>query len=575
MPASYTCTHTVVHHSSITYCTHYMYVFQTPPLDLSEDSREFLDSESEFQSPINSPAVHRHDLRHLSHHDQHQVEVVEVERAPGSPGLNRMSSTSSQGAKPYKSAPSSPIRQPHGPARGHQSMSRGSTPSPNMGGRYGYIPNSVYSTRTSYRNQMYPTFTTRSHSASSNQSEYDNYNGAGAGSNRQHVSRVEQENNLYNVNTYATTRYDSTDELKSPPPTSEEYDSYYEGHRWPSKHGSLEGAYKRSQSQEPDGRHYGSLERNSSRTSSYSSQPDPNVMLDELTPSKFGCKRESVTDSRDSPYQPVEMPPFPSNPAYHGHSHHPQYAHHNHGDGDPAQHNTSIPFIDSSQQSVNSSGSSNSPYWYESQGSIMRQQAPPHTPQFESPPTPAIQQEVMQMPHYDGTSAASQESPLSQQQKVMHVMKYQNYVEVSKPFEMSDFYKYSERIRKQRHSEQHSPGSGGQTASPRHSSVSSQGGGGPPPPSGQSRSRPTSRPSSPSHQGQNYGQYRTPPSPYQGKRPVHGHGSHPGTPSGYPAQHSPQHISYQPPQPMTCSPVVTGDQQSAPPSSQNTPHSQC
>ena len=443
--------------------------------------------------------------------------------------------------------------------------------------RYGYIPNSVYSTRTQYRNQMYPTFTTRSHSASSNQSEYDNYNGAGPGSNRQHISRVEQENNLYNVNTYQSTRYDSTDELKSPPPTSEEYDSYYEGHRWPSKHGSLEGAYKRSHSHEVD-RHYGSLERNSSRSSSYSSHQDPNVLLDELTPSKFGCKRESVTDSRDSPYQPVEMPPYPHGTNYHGaHHHYPHHHHHGDQQQDVSQHNTSIPFIDSSQTSVTSSGSSNSPYWYESrdsQGSIMRQQAPPHTPQFESPPTPAIQPEVMQMAHYDGSSASQQESPVNHQQKVMTVMKYQNYVEVSKPFEMSDFYKYSERIRKQRHSDQHSP-SAIQTPSPRHSQLS-QGGGMAPAQAGQPRSRPSSRPSSPSphtHQGQNYAQYRTPPSPYQGKRASHGHSSHPPTAGAYPAaQHSPQHISYQAPQPMTCSPVVTVDQQSGPNSSQNTPH---
>ena len=42
------------------------------------------------------------------------------------------------------------------------------------------------------------------------------------------------------------------------------------------------------------------------------------------------------------------------------------------------------------------------------------------------------------------------ESPTGQQQQNMTVTKYQNYVEVSKPFEMADFYKYSEKLRRQR-----------------------------------------------------------------------------------------------------------------------------
>ena len=69
----------------------------------------------------------------------------------------------------------------------------------------------------------------------------------------------------------------------------------------------------------------------------------------------------------------------------------------------------------------------------------IRQQNPPRTPVFENPPLPFVQQDPPAQQMYSHTETQQ-----------MTVTKFQSYVEVSKPFEMSDFYKYSEKLRKQR-----------------------------------------------------------------------------------------------------------------------------
>ena len=141
-----------------------------------------------------------------------------------------------------------------------------------------------------YRNQSFPTFT----SQSSSQSEYYNLNGS-AGQNRHGRSDQEVIHNLYN----SVSMYSSTDELKS-----ESYDNCDEsecmgsGGRVPPKHGSFDsthelrmcegGCYDDYSSQPCYG---GSLERNSS------------LCLSNLTPSKFGSKRDSHTDYKDSQRQ--------------------------------------------------------------------------------------------------------------------------------------------------------------------------------------------------------------------------------------------------------------------------------
>lgn len=290
------------------------------------------------------------------------------------------------------------------------------------------------------------------------------YNGA----RRPDLNSLNQEatHNLYNINTNQTARYDSADELKTP--GSEDERSYIdesERLRLPSKHGSLEGAYRRKSREVPDLTRYGSLE--------YNLQERNNYNLPQLIPSRFGSKRESTAaDCGESNYQIIDMPPpppglresdtdsmsqsgsstqdFPPPPP-------PAelmagYTQCNSGPTDQDSGHSSVrsSYMETNQHSQSHSsvhgGSMNSSQqWYECGDSPpnLRQQPPPHTPHYEVPPQTFVAQDSM---YQRETHAATDKSP----QQVMTVTKYQSYVEVSKPFEMSDFYKYSERLRKQR-----------------------------------------------------------------------------------------------------------------------------
>jgi hypothetical protein len=280
--------------------------------------------------------------------------------------------------------------------------------------------------------------------------------------------------NLYNVHSTRTTRYDSTDELKSD--YSDNSSGYIEtsGEQRPvTKHGSLDGAYKRRSRDFEGHPHYGSLERDGTIT--------------ELTPSKFGSKRESTSDYRESIY------PYPDNVTdlvteaeqrmaamkmqnqSHGGSLHRIQS-------EPSYIRYQVPqYVDStygSQSSVqNTSGSTNNQPdppagvkgWYdnsEESQRILRQQQAPSTPQYESPPPFYVNQESgnMHSTPYEHQQQQPQTAPPppqhhtathyqtvnSDQQPRVMVTKYQSFVEVSKPFEMSDFYKYSEKLRRQR-----------------------------------------------------------------------------------------------------------------------------
>ena len=408
----------------------------------------------------------------------------------------------------------------------------------------GYMPNALYQTRTQYRMQNYPTFTTRSHSSSSTQSEYDNVNGTGrsalppqqsANHHHPHLppphASSEAMHNLYNVNTHQTVHYSSADELGKSS-SSEDLLNDANGEDFPprvylpSKHGSLEGAYRRRNTSGGAGgeRHmqrYGSQEHHVG--------DQPSFVIPNLTPSRFGSKRESTaiaeygsrvdaagyppdeytvysadamssnsgSSSAKDEYGDFPPPPPPhelnhweeeeEHSPHHPHSHHynphnsqqhhqhqqshlshhgqyqphhPQHhaggGHHggHHGDGYHSVRDQSVmesangvPYMDSAQSAEAHGGQPN--HWQYGGdgggGGGVRQQQPPHTPQTEVPPQPFVQDSP-----YDSSNpmSPSAESPGAQQ--VMTVTKYQSYVEVSKPFEMSDFYKYSEKLRKQR-----------------------------------------------------------------------------------------------------------------------------
>lgn len=200
---------------------------------------------------------------------------------------------------------------------------------------------------------MYPTY--KVSSAASSQSEYDNVD----------IQPQVPLHNLYNLNSHRTSRYDSCDELKSPPPEV--------------------------------------------------ASPADEADMEALTPSRFGSKRESHSDYRDSPYyspEPAGEYGIPAAPS-----------------ATPLPPGT-IPFIDSSHSSLTSSASSAMAPPYPYHGPVepsSHPTSPVYTPTYNA--------------NYSGGGDVS-------------VTKYQNYVEVSKPFEMADVYKYSERRRRQ---QRHTP----------------------------------------------------------------------------------------------------------------------
>ena len=338
----------------------------------------------------------------------------------------------------------------------------------------GYTPNSVYQTRTQYRVQNYPTFTTRSQSSSSTQSEYDNVNGL-PGSNRHmtppHQHRFDHNpqetmHNMYNVSTNQTVHYNSADELGKAL-SSDDLLNDIEGNehlsriRLPSKHGSLEGAYRR-RSQSGDVSH---IHRYASQEQNLGHQ---HFIMPHLVPSRFGSKRESTADYRDSMYPPDDYTvynmadvdemshsgssvrddysnDFPPPPPPHEMNHLDDYGQLDDSVRDQSVqedgNSNGLPYMDSTMP-PHSVLSPTGGQWYPNDlpGSV-RQQPAPHTPQTEGPPQPYAQDA------YDSDAMSpSVETP----PHLMTVTKYQSYVEVSKPFEMSDFYKYSEKLRRQR-----------------------------------------------------------------------------------------------------------------------------
>lgn len=407
----------------------------------------------------------------------------------------------------------------------------------------GYNPNPAYSTNTMYRNSTYPTFATRQQQqqqqqqytpTTGNGSDYDvskhsthAYNNSGGHLPHAHAQHHQQQqasshsneltHNLYNLNLNRTSCYKSTDELKQQSPvtsghSSEHYDSfpasqqqqynpqYHPGNPSHANHvrglprtGSFED--RGSATSQYDGyyshqHHHGSLDREKRLAEQQQQHQPDHMIIPELIPSKFGSKRESHSDRRDSPYYNGPGATAANTAGLHdGAAPYASYSstgtgrHHHHQQPVPAAAGIggSIPFIDSSHSSLTSSASSNN-YYYDGAGNAAsssaanaapRQQNPPSTPQFESPPVTVLRHESPQ-PHHHHYSQAPHgyESPQIQPPPNpaglpnMTVTKYSNFVEVSKPFEMADVYKYSEKIRKTRNGSDNGPNS------PAHSSAS-------------------------------------------------------------------------------------------------------
>ena len=236
----------------------------------------------------------------------------------------------------------------------------------------GYVPSSVYSTKTQYRDHTYPTF------SSSYLASPDVVRAASSRACRS----AERENNLYNVNSNRMDCYDSGDELKMPSPGVEDF-AFYPRSGASSSEIISPGA---------GGEYVGNVTTKSTDSLQFSLQT---FSVPSVGGQSGTSERRTVTSE--------------------------QYSYSNDR------------FVEKS-----------------SCGSVVVTQS--SDSQLKATMLSSSKFEAMSSNHSAGRLTVYGEA----EPPGMTVKKFQNYVEISKPFEMSDFYKYSERLRRQRLSERDS-----------------------------------------------------------------------------------------------------------------------
>ncbi|XP_022302441.2 FERM domain-containing protein 4B-like isoform X7 [Crassostrea virginica] len=294
--------------------------------------------------------------------------------------------------------------------------------------------NTLNQTNT-YRNQIFPPpLSSRSASSGSNmssQSEYENVKRYEKGSQD---SGFSSNNNMYNLNTQRTSHYESTDEIKTP--TNPEFSENVST----AGYGKSDFTQKYEDYRKPPG-HYGSLERNIRRPDRWSyrdrqlSDSDSQVMTD-LEPSKFGSKRNSQSeyDLVSTRSSVVEVP------VRHEETGTPKHHRHKSAPWEDSAFTEPSPIIRSPDQQDNSfENHCYSPRLHE--GSFFGGKGP------NSVSDQSFYSGRSDSPHYTKQSNAVV--------TVTKIQPHRNVEVVSKPFEMSDFYKYSEKMRRQRYIEQY------------------------------------------------------------------------------------------------------------------------
>nr|XP_022302437.1 FERM domain-containing protein 4A-like isoform X3 [Crassostrea virginica] len=294
--------------------------------------------------------------------------------------------------------------------------------------------NTLNQTNT-YRNQIFPPpLSSRSASSGSNmssQSEYENVKRYEKGSQD---SGFSSNNNMYNLNTQRTSHYESTDEIKTP--TNPEFSENVST----AGYGKSDFTHKYEDYRKPPG-HYGSLERNIRRPDRWSyrdrqlSDSDSQVMTD-LEPSKFGSKRNSQSeyDLVSTRSSVVEVP------VRHEETGTPKHHRHKSAPWEDSAVTEPSPIIRSPDQQDNSfENHCYSPRLHE--GSFFGGKGP------NSVSDQSFYPGRSDSPHYTKQSNAVV--------TVTKIQPHRNVEVVSKPFEMSDFYKYSEKMRRQRYIEQY------------------------------------------------------------------------------------------------------------------------
>ncbi|XP_041348053.1 FERM domain-containing protein 4B-like isoform X3 [Gigantopelta aegis] len=395
--------------------------YDDPCDSLTEDSVSQTDeSDGEVTSPLQSPAIHRIQ-REEHHHPQHQVNMSD--RPPLSTQSfqhHRNQSPSTDSHPPSNTVTLSP-----------------SHSSPQLSG--GYLPSYALATRTQYRSQMYPTFTSRSHSSSSNQSEYDNMRTGGRLEGSQD-SGFSSANNMYNITTQRTSHYDSADQIRTSNSSvngPNENVFHNDSLNLPSKHGSLERAHRKQCVQK-----YNSLERNAK--GDYYSKEECKVQ--ELKPSRFGSKRQSETEYEVE--KPCSSPPHMVEvPVHHERNQHADrtvvYGGHNQHYGGSVSMEPSPVVQSPNQERVEATGRSNSPQFYSPRG-----YEGSYSWTERSVRSPTGYEHNVNVQRVESPSSTTPPTP--QASTLVTVTRLQPHMEMTKPYEIADFYKYSERLRKQR-----------------------------------------------------------------------------------------------------------------------------
>ncbi|KAL3852033.1 hypothetical protein ACJMK2_015722 [Sinanodonta woodiana] len=306
-----------------------------------------------------------------------------------------------------------------------------SSSSPSLDGG-SYTPNVLYSAK----HQIYPAFNSRSQSAGS-QAQYESGH-IGSRLEGSVDSGFSSSINMYNVPSRRTSRYDSNDELK-PVSDFNHYETLDDAVLGvPSKHGSQEGLHHKSQNS------YGSLERNFRKRNDRNIErklSDSESNSDDVNNSVYGSKRGSRSEyNLSSRNNLIEVPvihegyPKNFNPVDRVKNVEETWQDSLSPEPSPVVQGSRYSYSDSRERNVDPhTTNSYSPRLYEGVSHISHHNTPftaEHSisiKRVESPRTVASASTIVTV------------SRLSSPQ-----------TEVSKPFEMSDFYKYSEKLRRLR-----------------------------------------------------------------------------------------------------------------------------
>lgn len=407
-----------------------------------------------------------------------------------------------------------------------------------------YKPNSVYSTE--YRNQTYPTLASRSQSQASSHSDYENKSGSQGrldGSQYDNKSscqgrlegsqgrlegsqgRLEgsqdsgfsSTNNMYNVNSRRTSRYESNQDLNTHGESHyETLDNVFDNRlHIQSKPGNLGNVYNQNS--------YGSLERNLKKRPIHEyerklSDTDASSEISNNTPSRFG-KRTSKSEydlsskGRDQQVSSKETD-FPlsnrardymiNSPTLNYPSRSDRYNIDRH-DSVASSRMIEVPVHHETVRPSSNRPDRNLDFYQQSRTAWKDSASTEPSPIIQSPPDRTFnepysvssggdssQGQCYSPRGYEGTRALLHSKPPHPDHKIsvnvidsphgvpqatsskIVTVKMSPHVEVSKPFEMKDFYKYSEKLRRQRLVEQyHNALVGSRASSPsQHSSES-------------------------------------------------------------------------------------------------------